>query len=545
MPATAAPHRGAAAAGVPRGPAPAWVLAAVPAAFLGLFFAWPLVTILRRGLSTDGLARLTDPYTWQVVRFTLTQAVLSTALTLLLALPAAYVTSRFAFPGRRLLVAVMTVPFVLPTVVVGLAFRVVLPVEWVGTLGAILLAHVFFNYAVVVRVVGGLWGQLDPRVVAAARTLGASPWQAFRTVTWPLLRPAVVAATVLVFLFTFTSFGVVLLLGGPGTSTLEVEVYRRTAQLLDLSGAAVLAMLQLVLLAVVLLISARVQATSAVTQALQAPHTAGERLRTSGQRLLMAGVLVVVGVLLVVPMAALVVGSLRVHGHWGLSWWRAMGSIDAGTTGSVAPWASVGVSLRYATVTAVLAVVVGGLATCAIAYADRRGRLLDTLATLPLGTSAVTVGFGMVLAFSRPPLDLRESWWLIPIAHTLVAVPLVLRTALPVLRSVDPRLRAVAASLGAGPVRAWRTVDLPLLGRALAVGAGFAFAVSLGEFGATAFLARTGTPTLPVQIATLLDRPGEVRYGAALALASVLMLVTVLALLVTELVQPAARRAGR
>ena len=447
----------AGAVGVPRGPAPTWVLAAVPAGFLLLFFAWPLVTILSRGLSADGLARLTDPYTWQVVRFTIVQAVLSTALTLLLALPAAYVTSRFAFAGRRLLVAVMTVPFVLPTVVVGLAFRVVLPAAWVGTLGAILLAHVFFNYAVVVRVVGGLWGQLDPRVVAAARTLGASPWTAFRTVTWPLLRPAVVAATVLVFLFTFTSFGVVLLLGGPGTSTLEVEVYRRTAQLLDLPGAAVLAVLQMVLLGIVLVVSARVQATSAVAQALRAPQTAGDRLRTTGQRVLLAGVLAVVGVLLVVPMAALVVGSLRVHGHWGLTWWRALGSVDAGTTGSVAPWASVGVSLRYASVTAVLAVVVGGLATCAIAYAGRRGRLLDTLATLPLGTSAVTVGFGMVLAFSRPPLDLRASWWLVPIAHTLVAVPLVLRTALPVLRSVDPRLRAVAASLGAGPLRAWRS----------------------------------------------------------------------------------------
>jgi thiamine transport system permease protein len=439
----------------------------------------------------------------------------------------------------------MTVPFVLPTVVVGLAFRVVLPASWVGTLAAILVAHVFFNYAVVVRVVGGLWGQLDPRTVAAARTLGASPWKAFRTVTWPLLRPAVVAASVLVFLFTFTSFGVVLLLGGPGTSTLEVEVYRRTAQLLDLPGAAVLAMLQMVLLGIVLLVSARVQASSAVAQALRAPGTAGERVRTAGQRLVLGGVLVVAVVLLLVPMLALVVGSLRVHGSWGLAWWRALGSVDAGTTGSVAPWASVVVSLRYAVVTSVLAVVVGGLAACAVAYAGRRGRLLDALAMLPLGTSAVTVGFGMVLAFSHPPLDLRSSWWLVPIAHTLVAIPLVLRTTLPVLRSVDPRLRQVAATLGAAPARAWRSVDLPLLGRALAVGAGFAFAVSLGEFGATAFLARTGTPTLPVQIATLLDRPGEVRYGAALALASVLMAVTVVALLVTELVQPATRQVAR
>ncbi len=527
------------------GPAPAWVLGLVPAAFLALFFAWPLVSILSRGLSTAGLARLSDPYTWQVVRFTLVQAVLSTVLTLCVALPGAYVTARLAFRGRRALVVVMTVPFVLPTVVVGLAFRQVLPPSWVGTLAAILVAHVFFNYAVVVRVVGGLWGQLDPRYEQAARSLGARPWRAFRTVTWPLLRPAVVAATVLVFLFTFTSFGVVLLLGGPGSSTLEVEVYRRTAQLLDLPGAAVLAVLQLVLLGVVLLVAARVQARGSVRQALRAPGQHGGAVRGAGRRLLLGAVLVSVAGLLVLPMAALVVGSLRVHGAWGLSWWRALGSVDAGTTAYAPPWDSVRVSLQYAVVTAVLAVLVGGLAACAVAYSGRAGGLLGTAATLPLGTSAVTVGFGMVLAFSRAPLDLRGSWWLVPLAHTLVAVPLVLAVVLPVLRSIDPRLRQVAAMLGARPARAWRTVDLPLLGRALAVGAGFAFAVSLGEFGATAFLARSGSPTLPVQIATLLQRPGEVRYGAALALATVLMLVTVLALLLAELAQPAARRVGR
>jgi thiamine transport system permease protein len=299
------------------------------------------------------------------------------------------------------------------------------------------------------------------------------------------------------------------------------------------------------LLGVVLLVSARVQSRGSVRQALRAAGQHGGPVRRPGQRLLIAGVLVVVAVLLVVPMAAVVVGSLRVHDSWGLAWWRALGSVDAGTTAFAAPWDSVRVSLQYATVTALLAAVIGGLAACAVAYSGRGGRFLDTAATLPLGTSAVTVGFGMVLAFSRAPLDLRGSWWLVPLAHTLVAVPFVLAAAVPVLRSIDPRLRQVAAMLGARPTRAWRTVDLPLLARALAVGAGFAFAVSLGEFGATAFLARSGSPTLPVQIAALLNRPGEVRYGAALALATILMLVTAVALLVAELTQPAVRRLGR
>ena len=197
------------------------------------------------------------------------------------------------------------------------------------------------------------------------------------------------------------------------------------------------------------------------------------------------------------------------------------------------------VSLQYAVVTAVLSVGIGGLAACAVAYAGRAGRVLDAAAMLPLGTSAVTVGFGLLIAFARPPLDLRGSWIMVPLAHTLVAMPLVLRTVLPVLRSIDPRLRQVAATLGAAPMRAWATVDVPLLSRALAVGAGFAFAVSIGEFGAPAFLARSDTPTLPVQVVRLLSRPGEVPYGAAMALATVLMAVTAGAVLAAEGLQRA------
>ncbi len=511
----------------PKGPLPAWLLGLLPAVFLAVFFCWPLLTILGRGVGGNGLDLLGRADIWRIVRFTVVQAVLSTTVTVLVGLPGAFVLHRYAFRGRRPLLAAVTVPFVLPTVVVGLAFRALLPAEWIGTLGAIVLAHAFFNYAVVVRVVGGLWAHLDPGYELAARTLGASPWRAFRTVTWPLLRPAVAAASALVFLFTFTSFGVVLVLGGPGTTTLEVEIYRRTAQLLDLSGAAVLGVLQLACLALVLLVSARLQARAAVAQSLR-PDAAETltRPRSVGQLALLTSTLAVMFVLVVAPLAALVLASVRVRDGFGLAWWRALWSVDAGTTRYSAPLDSLRVSLQYAAVTAVVAVLIGGLAACAVAYARHGGRLLDAAVSLPLGTSAVTVGFGILLTFARPPLDLRGSWIIVPIAHSLIAAPLVLRSVLPVLRSIDPRLRQVAATLGAPPIRAWATVDLPHLARALGVGAGFACAVSLGEFGATAFLARSDTPTLPVQIVRLLSRPGETSYGAAMALATLLMVLT-------------------
>ncbi len=153
---------------------------------------------------------------------------------------------------------------------------------------------------------------------------------------------------------------------------------------------------------------------------------------------------------------------------------------------------------------------------------------------LPLGTSAVTVGFGFLIALDEPPLDLRSSPLLVPLAQALVGIPFVVRTMLPVLRAVDHRLREAAAVLGASPLRAWREVDLPMVRRALLVAAGFAFAISLGEFGATVFIARADTPTLPVAVAQLLGRAGELNYGQAMALSTILMLLCAVTLFVLE-----------
>ena len=150
----------------------------------------------------------------------------------------------------------------------------------------------------------------------------------------------------------------------------------------------------------------------------------------------------------------------------------------------------------------------------------------DALLMLPLGTSAVIVGFGFLVALGRLPIDLRTSPLLIPIAHALVALPFVVRTTVPLMRSIDQRQRDAAAVLGASPRQAWRTIDLPIIGRSALVGASFAFAVSLGEFGATLFIVRPDAPTMPIAIFRLLSQPGALAFGQAMAMATVLMVVT-------------------
>jgi thiamine transport system permease protein len=211
-----------------------WVL---PLGFLGLFFFAPLWSVFRlageaafrQGLQLSALNRV-----WGPLGFTVLQAGLSTLLTLLVGLPAAYVFGRFTFPGKNLLRVLTTLPFILPTVVVAASFNALLgpngwinlllmrafdlaapPVQLLNSLPMILLAHVFYNTTVIIRVVGTAWEQLDPRLESAARVLGASPWRAIWEVTLPLLRPALLSALLLVFMFDFACFGVVLLLGGP------------------------------------------------------------------------------------------------------------------------------------------------------------------------------------------------------------------------------------------------------------------------------------------------------------------------------------------
>jgi thiamine transport system permease protein len=194
-------------------------------------------------------------------------------------------------------------------------------------------------------------------------------------------------------------------------------------------------------------------------------------------------------------------------------------------------------SMRTAAWATLFAVVVGALASLAIVAAARTGRALDAGLMLPLATSAVTVGFGMLITFDTPPFDWRASWWLVPVGHALIAVPFVVRTCVGVLRSVDPAMTDAAATLGASPARAWRATVVPYLWRPLVVGGALAAAISLGEFGATSFLSRSGGETMPIAIERLLGRTGSLLQAQGFVLATLLALATVVLVVLVERLQ--------
>ena len=452
---------------------------AIPAGFLTVFFLYPVGSILVRGIGVGGLERLVGlPGRGSfrgVVWFTLWQAVASTVLAVLVAWPGAHLLARRRFRGQE---------------------------------------------------------GLDTRPEEQARVLGATPWQAFRWVTLPRLWPAVAAAASIVFLFCFTSFGVILILGGPTRATLETEIWRHAVFRGDLASATALAVVQLV----------AVLAMVVVANAMQRRRAVGEvpvrRVLPRASGRLLAGNLGLMAVVLGLPIAVLVERSLTTgrgaDAAWSVRNYAALA--DRVDLLPISALAALRNSLLFAVVATGLAVLVGGLASLVVVHGRRAtSRLFDLGLMLPLGASAVTVGFGMLIALDGPPLDLRSSRWLVPVAHALIGVPFVMRTVVPTLRSIDHRLREAAAVLGASPARVRRDVDLPIAARALAVGGAFAFAVSLGEFGATSFLPRhPDRLTAPLALFRLLGTPGEALRGQAMALSVVLMVLTAASVLAIE-----------
>lgn len=528
-----------------------WLL---PLAFLIGAFFYPLSRILAltfdyRTFTSDNLALALD-----VLLFTFYQAALSTLLTLLLGLPAAYLFARYDFRGKSVLRALTAVPFMLPTVVVAAGFSALLGARglvqnlfplasfnFVGTLTAILIAHVFYNTTIIIRVVSNALSSLDPRLEQAARSLGASPLRVWLNVTLPMLRPSILAASLLVFLFDFTSFGVILLLGGSQYATLEVEIYLRVLRLPNLSLAALLSIIQLVSTLLISLLYTRLAIRTTIQTAPRSAQANIRKPKSLREKVFVTLFVFLLTAFFLLPLSALPFRSLarleaergqRGEVQYGLTtdYYTELFVNRRGSVFYVPPIQATVNSLSYAGATVVLSLLLGFPAALALARPTRLEKVLDPLVILPLGSSAVMLGLGFILSYGA----WLTSPWLVPFAHTLVALPFVIRALQPAIASIPRRLRQAAATLGASPFEVWRHIDLPILRRAVLAAATFAFTISLGEFGATLLIARPEYPTIPVAIERFLSQPGGLNYGQAMAMATVLMLLTLISILLIE-----------
>src|SRR5258706_3237719 len=398
-----------------------WIL---PLTFLAIFFFLPLFKILALTLNASVLTSENIRITYSALRFTFYQAILSTLLTLLLGLPSAYLFARYDFRGKSLMRALTAVPFMLPTVVVAAGFsallgprgllHVLFPLsnfQFAGTLTAILIAHVFYNTTIIIRIVGNALSSLDPKLDQAARSLGADTFHVWQNIILPLLRPSILAATLLVFLFDFTSFGVILLLGGSQFSTLEVEIYIQAIHQLHLSLAALLALIQLICTLIFSILYTRMVTRS--TQQL-APRSMFAKPQTLKQKLFVSLFCILLFAFFLFPLASLPIRSLfRFEADRG-----QRGEVQYGFTTDyytelfinrrdsvfyVPPIQATLNSIGYAGVTVVLSLLLGYPAAIALAKPTRLEKILDPLIMLPLGSSAVCLWLGCFIFFWQWP----------------------------------------------------------------------------------------------------------------------------------------------
>lgn len=539
-----------------------------PSVFLGFFFFYPLARILALGLDFTVLSPSVLSRTFHVLFFTFYQAVLSVILTIVIGLPLAWLFARFDFPCKSIFRALTAIPFMLPTVVVAAGFNALLgphgwmnlalmgllgldqpPVAFIGTLWAILAAHVFYNATIVIRIVGNAWAALDVRLTDASRSLGASPLRTLVYVTLPLLRPSIFAASLLVFLFDFTSYGVILLLGGPKFATLEVEIYIQALHMLNLPAASLLSVVQLLCTLVFSMIYSRY--ISQVTTQLK-PRAAWmniQKPRTYSQRFFVLGMLFFMFLFFALPLFALPLRSVsrfeadraqqtQAGPNLTTSYYSELFINSRGSLFYVPPFEAARNSLAYASLTVLFSLLMGFPAAVALAHPGKIEKWIDPLLMLPLGASAVTLGLGYIITFNRPfftsHFSLLTSPVLIPLAHTTIALPFVIRNLQAALVMIPNRYREAAAVLGASRWQTWKTVDWPIISRAVVSAGAFAFTISMGEFGAASLLARPEYPTLPTAIYRFLSQPGGMNYGQAMAMATILMLACGLGIVVIE-----------
>lgn len=504
---------------------------------IGLFF---VSTLSEAAADTDGgLPALvgdvvSDPATWRVVSFSVEQAAVSALVSVLLALPGAWVLSHVDFPLRGLLRSLSLLPFVLPSIVVVLAMisffgrngliNAILGTQatLVYSVPGIILAHVFYNFSLAMRVIGDRWERIDARLIESAEGLGDSRPGTFIRVTLPLLAPAILAGFALVFIYSFLSFGIVLVFGGIRHATLEVQIYRELFVNLRLGRAAVLAILQVILLGGFFLVTNRWITGSVVGGRGAGPRNA-RRLSSfaPGVRVFVVVSTAILLTFVIGPLVAMFIRGLSRDGVPSLLAFRALfdeaasprdieGIVRSSIPGVIAR--SVGLALAAGTITLVVAVSV------AVARRGRPGRAIDGFFLLPLGISVVTAAIALRSVYG----EVVSPVFVVVLAQVFIAFPTTYRIARTVLGGLSPSMVETAAALGAGPFTTLRTVIVPVLRPGLVNAYVYALALPFADLTAVLTVGRGEVATFPVAIYRLI---GFRSFDLGLALGIIYVLI--------------------
>ncbi len=513
------------------------VLWAAPLLFIGVLFYWPLAKILSLGFSGNWFESIATAKVLSILWFTIWQALLSSLVAVLLGIPGAYVLYARRLRGQGLVKAFITVPFVLPTIVVAIGFTSFRRIPFFASflqsgsnIPIIILAHVFMNYAIAVRVIGSTWKNLDFSLEDAASLDGAGRFRTFVEITLPHLKNSIASAFTLIFLYCAASFGIILVLGGGAIKTVETEIYISATQYLDLPKTAGLVFLQSVITMIAFFLSRDRSESGLIENQTQRPWRKLDRrdLPVIAVTTMFISIFIVLPILKIFVDAFLIEGSPSLLNYANLAGHGARDLLNISVTHAAFN------SLRNAVVASAVSICIGLLVSFIISrggggYYPRVTRsILDLTFQAPLGLSSVVLGFGYLITFSSGIFPLRSSWIVTPIVASILATPLVIRLIYPALISIDRDLLESAATDGASAEQTWWQIEAPIIRTVILTALSFSALISIGEFGAANFLAYGDQATLPIVLYQLISRPGAQNYGMAMAASSLLILFVAL-----------------
>jgi len=501
---------------------------------MGLLFYWPVLRVFAEGLSLGFGAQVSNVST--ILWFTIWQAFASTAICVVLGIPGAYLLYRRTFRFAATLRALISVPFMLPSLVVAIAVtQVASLIGGLTPIAAIILANVFSNYGVVVRTVGSQWQLLDGLSEEAAEVSGAGRLRIFFKIALPQLATSIRASSALIVLYCASSYGIVLSLGGGSVNTLETAISTAVLQRLDLPHGTLLALLQV---AFTLLAFTASRWGGSNPLSFDTAHKVKVKQLDSRDRTAAIFVFLTLGLLILLPLVIVMFKAfVDSAGRFSLSNFALLQSRGTRDLLNITFFDASVNSFRNLTVATLMSVLIGGLVSFLLAERTRKrnlglgrtdatGILLDGIFLLPIGVSAVVVGFGFLINLTGNLAWLRSSWLLVPLAQSVLAIPMVIRVLYPALVAVDQGSREQAMTDGANRWRIFFGIDLMMIKPVVRTAIAFSALVSLGEFGAASLLAFGDQSTIPMLMFSLISRPGGDNYGMALAVAFILIVIT-------------------
>ena len=507
----------------------------LPLLFWLCFFLLPLAGLFNQFLIMDGgLAPLSSSQIFRglkIFAFTFGQAQLSALGSLALALPLSLILGRFHFYGRTLFLKMAIIPYILPTTAVAAMFKAVS--FWLpglmpeSGLGAIILGHIYYNFPLALIILCLSEERQNPQHMEAARNLGATAWQAFWRISWPQKKQALYAAWLLVFFMCFLSFGVPLILGNYRNTTLEVAIYRAALFEMNFSYASFLALLEIALaLFLFLLVRKSFTHRSGHLRLLPTPQSRASKLTLNAA--LIFSVIFMFG-----PMLLLLVSSFKnPQGGFFLTYWQAVWASPKGIFDpqlGPAFWRSLKAALLCALFSTSLAFLSN---FSLLKLKESKRAFLAGLYSLPWLCSAVVLGLALFLFYLKWPISFQKSALALALVHTLVAWPISARFLWPTLAQWPYELIEAARTLGARPWKLFWQITAPWLLGPLLTALTLSAMISLGEFGASLFLAHgPQEQTISTAIGHFLSQGGALNYGRATVLAT-MMLVLMLGLAV-------------